>query len=219
MRKFEIFDCASLKKIPSSLEECTSLETLLIKMIPIIEGPPMHFSRLRRLFSLTVCCYSAEDLRSMLKSVQHLPALEILGIGGYKDEEEMSEYFSDITPYKYLQSLKSLSLFGSPNIKTLPQQPGLLTQIESLYIWDFEDLEEIPDSICNISSLEYLSFGGCKNLKCIPSRQILQRLPKLSVLQIINCPLLAERYDKHKGPGWHNISHIKFIFIDGEEIH
>ncbi|XP_074296991.1 uncharacterized protein LOC141627657 [Silene latifolia] len=149
-----------------------------------------------------------------------IPALhcESSRIDGFKDEQQLEEYFSDMTPFLRLQSLKELLLVGCPEIRSLPEQLGLLTRITRLRIGLFEDLEEIPEWLCNLSSLELLDFRSCMSLKCLPSKESLLRLTRLRKLVIFDCPLLKECILKGNCPEWLKVKHLHYIEIDDSEV-
>ncbi|XP_074279442.1 putative disease resistance protein RGA3 [Silene latifolia] len=206
--------CEALSNIPTSLEKCVSLATLMIKDCPSVKGPTPDFSKLKGLQKLYKSGNSIELMISLLKAVQHLPNLTTLYTGKFSDEEEQELYFADVSPILQNQSLRKLYLYGSPNIKSLPEQLQLLTQIKSLWIWDFDDLEELPEWVGRLSSLEELWLFNCKKLKDIPSKEVFLQMTRLRQLSIWSCPILAESCVKDVGSDWTKISHIPFIEID-----
>ncbi|KAK9725898.1 hypothetical protein RND81_05G176600 [Saponaria officinalis] len=219
LEELGLSDSEKLVSIPKSLEERTSLKKLWIIGMDSCKAIPTDLSMFRRLSLLGFSSYSVKSLRSMLEAVEQLPLLRVLAIEGFKDEQQLQEYFSDMTPFLRLHPLKELGLVGSLHIRSLPEQLGLLTRITSLHLLWFYDLEEISEWVCNLSSLESLELRLCPSLKCLPSKEALRRLTKLRRLLINDCPLLAESYVKDKGPEWHKIEHLNYIEVDGEEIY
>jgi Leucine-rich repeat (LRR) protein len=119
-------------------------------------------------------------------------------------------------------SLKSLRIDGWDKLKSVPHQLQHLTALETLRIYDFngEEFEEaLPEWLANLSSLQSLSIGDCKNLKYMPSSTAIQRLPKLKLLYIWYCPHLSENCRKENGSEWPKISHIPEIRIEGVEVY
>ncbi|KAK9725924.1 hypothetical protein RND81_05G177800 [Saponaria officinalis] len=219
LHNLHIYGCTDLTSFPRSVLELTSLKKLWIFRCELENAIPTELSMFRGLSELVISNYSTVSLRAMLEAVEQLPLLKLLGIDGFEDEQQMEEYFSDMTPFLRLQNLKELTLMGSSEIRSLPEQLGLLTRITSLNIWLFEDLEEISEWICSLSSLESLELRLCPSLKCLPSKEALLRLTKLRRLLVIDCPLLTESYVKDKGPEWHKVEHLNYIEVDGEEIY
>ncbi|XP_074279377.1 putative disease resistance protein RGA3 isoform X2 [Silene latifolia] len=213
-----ICGCEALSNIPTSLEKCVSLETLIILDCPSIKGPTPDFSKLKGLNTIFKAGNSIKLMISLLKAVQHLPNLTTLRIAGFNDEEEQELYYSDVSPIQQNQSLRELFFKGSPNIKSLPQQLQLLTQIKSLWILDFDDLEELPEWVGRLSSLEELRLIRCEKLKDIPSKEVFLQMTRLRELRISDCPILAESCVKDVGSDWTKISHIPFIKINDEVI-
>ncbi|XP_074279447.1 putative disease resistance protein RGA3 isoform X2 [Silene latifolia] len=213
-----IWGCKALSNIPTSLEKCVSLARLTIIDCPSVKGPTPDFSKLKGLQELSKTGNSIELMISMLKAVEHLPNLTRLNTGRFSDKEEQELYFSDVTPILQNQSLRELELEGCPNIKSLPEQLQLLTQIKSLGIWNFDDLEELPEWVGRLSSLEVLRLGSCEKLKDIPSKEVFLQMTRLRLLSIWECPFLAESCVKDDGSDWSKISHIPSIQINFKEI-
>ncbi|XP_074306842.1 putative disease resistance protein RGA3 [Silene latifolia] len=213
-----IVGCKNLRRLPSSFKELTFLQKIGIYECELENVPPANLSMFRELWFLNIPSYSAVSLRFMLEATEQLPNIEVIGVQGFKDEQQLEEYFSDMTPFLRLQSLKELILHGRSNIRALPEQLGLLTRITTLRISGFEDLEEIPDWLCNLSSLATLSFLICHSLRRFPSKEAMLRLTRLRCLTITNCPLLKESYVKDRGPEWHKVEHLSYIQVDGKEI-
>ncbi|XP_021740139.1 putative disease resistance protein RGA1 [Chenopodium quinoa] len=212
--KLNIYRCSGLKNISTSLQECASLKELNIKQCPSIEGPQTDLSKLLGLEELWVN-EAGELTTSILQALQHLPSLMELSIGGFKDENVVKTYFANNAPCLTSQSisLTRLILDGYPNIKLVPEQIQLFSNLKVMSIWNFDRLEQLPDWISNLSSLEELSLYKCKNLKFLPSKQAMLSLTEFWHLDVADCPLLTERYAKD-GPKWHNISHISYIVFN-----
>lgn len=205
--------CECLIRIPSSVQECRSLEYLRIKNCPSIEAPVPDLSRVEGLVTL-ITVNSGKLMTSMIQSIPHLQHLRDLEIGGFKDEEDFRHCFSYSTPPLYNQSLIRLTLRDCANVKLLPQQLQLLlTSTKYLHIHRFHALEQLPEWMGDLSSLEELEIWNCKMLKFLPSKEAMQRLTQLQSLQIGGCPLLKKRCAKDNGPEWDKLSHIPNIWI------
>ncbi|XP_058743676.1 uncharacterized protein LOC131616377 [Vicia villosa] len=66
-----------------------------------------------------------------------------------------------------------------------------------------EEIEVLPDWICNLSSLQHLKMHDCINLASLPNR--MSSLTNLQTLEIIGCPLLVEECQKQTGETWDKI--------------
>ncbi|XP_074315680.1 putative disease resistance protein RGA3 [Silene latifolia] len=218
LSELSICSCEALNNIPTSLEKCASLATLTLMDCPSIEGPTPDFSKLKGLQKMRKDGIPIELMISMLKAVEHLPNLVMLATGKFKDEVEQEMYFSDVTPIQRSQSLTTLVLQGHPNIKSLPEQLQLLTEIKYLAIGEFDGLEELPERVGRLSSLEKLWLGRCENLKYIPSKDVFLQMTRLRELRIWKCPFLTESCVKDDGCDWSKISHIPFIEIECKAI-
>ncbi|KAK9725917.1 hypothetical protein RND81_05G177400 [Saponaria officinalis] len=155
-----MYDCQDLVSIPTSVVECTSLEMLRIFHCEIEDAIPTDLSMFKRLSELFFSSYSAKSLRSMPEAVEQLPLLESLGIEGFRNDQQLQEYFSDL----------------------------------------FDDLEEISECVCNLSSLESLEFGLSPRLKHLPSKEALLRLAKLRRLLTSSCQLFDGKLCHGQGP-------------------
>ncbi|MBA0678889.1 hypothetical protein Goari_020207, partial [Gossypium aridum] len=96
----------------------------------------------------------------------------------------------------------------------LPHQLHLPTTLEYLTIRSFHEIEALPDSFRNLSSLESLNIGLCDKLMYLPSVDVMRSLGKLKVLGIVGCPQLNTRCERESGPEWCKISHIPHVFIN-----
>ena len=71
-------------------------------------------------------------------------------------------------------------------------------------------MEALPEWLGNLSSLQNLDLIRCENLMYMAT---VQRLTKLTILQISNCPKLTERCAEGTGAEWSNIAHIPLIVL------
>ncbi|KAL2893093.1 putative disease resistance RPP13-like protein 1 [Bienertia sinuspersici] len=121
LETLRIRGCPNLRKIPTSLEECTSLQCLLIRNCPLIgegegegEGSIPDISKLQHLTEL-VLDYAGKMLPALLQWILHFHRLSKLEICGLREEW-------DITLISSLTFLRILSLRESPNFKPLTAQ-------------------------------------------------------------------------------------------------
>ncbi|MBA0794988.1 hypothetical protein Gohar_019268, partial [Gossypium harknessii] len=82
-----------------------------------------------------------------------------------------------------------------------------------LTIHSFHEIEALPDSFRNLSSLERLSIGLCDKLMYLPSVDVMRSLSKLESIFILCCPQLGTKCERESGPEWSKISHIRGVFV------
>ncbi|XP_073275639.1 putative disease resistance protein RGA3 [Primulina huaijiensis] len=144
LQEFKIYNCENLTQL--ELSECQKLTEVPSDM----------------LVSCTLLEYldisSCPNLRSLPIGVNCLNNLKGLRIGPVSEETWLNETL------KGLRQLRSLSLYGSPNWGSLPDQLQHLTALDSLQLFDF-GMEALPKWFSNMSSLEWLSFIDCKKMR------------------------------------------------------
>ncbi|MBA0794987.1 hypothetical protein Gohar_019267, partial [Gossypium harknessii] len=86
--------------------------------------------------------------------------------------------------------------------------------LRNLTICSFHEIEALPDSFRNLSSLEHLSIWLCDKLMYLPSVDVMRSLSKLEIILILDCPLLETRCERESGPEWSKISHIPHVSIN-----
>jgi hypothetical protein len=114
-----------------------------------------------------------------------------------------------------LPFLTSLSITRIPGVESFPESQLLPTNLTSLFISNFPNLKSLDKGLQLLSALEELIIYGCPKLKYMPEQGL---PPSLSLLQIINCPLLKKEWQGKKGKEWRKIAHIEAKKIDDEWI-
>ncbi|CAN6696321.1 unnamed protein product [Malus baccata var. baccata] len=203
LRELTIFRCEGLESWVSRLQFPLSLERLGIHSFPNLEILP-SLDNLTSLRHLGIVNW--RKLKDLPTGLQRLPHLEGLSIGGFWEELDSFPDFQ----VGSLMHLTSLSLYGWPKLKSLPQQIQHLTSLTSLSVSYFEGVETLPEWLGSLTSLTSLEICYCKNLTNLPSVQTMQRLTKLQSLRIEGC--------RHHGADWVKSLHIPQIIIDGEII-
>ncbi|KAH0992565.1 hypothetical protein GBA52_004048 [Prunus armeniaca] len=220
--------CSSLQFIPNlnlfpslrklSIEFCKRLKSLVssgpvsVVMFKIRNAPNLEslasLDNLTSLFELVIV--NCGKLKYLPTGLHCCASLKTLELGSFWEE-------LDSFPYCHLETgssqLQTLILTGWPKLKSLPQQIQDFTSLTYLQIHKFDGVEALEDWLGNLTSLRRLGISSCKNLKCLPSVEAMQRLTKLETLIIWECPLLKERCTKDSGPEWPKISHIRNISI------
>ncbi|KAL2538668.1 putative disease resistance protein RGA3 [Forsythia ovata] len=137
-----------------------------------------------------------------------LNSLRELLIGGFSNSDTLEVI-------GHIKSIQILSLYGRADWVSLPYQLQNLTSLKDLRIYDF-GIEELPDWLGNLSSLEELILFNCEKLRHLPSKEAMQRLTKLFSLEILFCPLLKQQC-RPDNSEWPKISHIPRVLINGDE--
>ncbi|CAI9770039.1 unnamed protein product [Fraxinus pennsylvanica] len=194
-------------KIMESLENITSLSSLVVDMLPNLNhisgsllGYNKHLesleiracqnlhlltSELENLISLRSliisCCEKLSDLPPGLKKLKRLELLEINGCHSLilLPEEEIEG----------LKSLETFSIENCSNLISLSSGFHHLSALEQLSIMSCPKLTSLPDSFKNLSALRSLNIISCPELSNLPSS--LQHATTLQSLVIHSCPGLT----------------------------
>ncbi|KAL8483106.1 hypothetical protein ACS0TY_025963 [Phlomoides rotata] len=188
----DIRDCPNLRTIPDGLQTLNSLQELTIRECPSLNSIPTDFQ-------------CEVGLRS----------LKMLSIGTPIGPPNSASLKKAIHGILQSQSLRSLYLRGMKNWEFLLDEVQHLTALSELYLDDL-GIEELPEWIGNLSSLQTLSLENCKKLRSLPSVETMRRLTNLTYLYIVRCSLLKDRglvrqSDDDDDPEWPKISHIPNI--------
>ncbi|XP_008232251.1 PREDICTED: putative disease resistance protein RGA4 [Prunus mume] len=208
LRELRIEDSPGLTSLPVRLESCSSLEVLIISKLPNVESIP-SLDNLTNLHVLRI--FSCDGLKSLpngLAITSCLMDLKILEFGGFWKE------LDSFPAFQVISQLETLSLWGWPKLKSLPEQIQHLTSLTDLSVQCFDEMEALPEWLRNLTSLKYLEIRRCKNMMYLPTLEAMQCLTKLNFIVIDDCPLLKERCNKESGSEWPKISHIPRIYVD-----
>ncbi|KAI3470236.1 hypothetical protein Pfo_026899 [Paulownia fortunei] len=243
LEKLLVYKCPNLKSIPypsrGQSQGFTSLRGLTNLPSEMVEScaPSLESLSLYELSSLTnlpmlIGCLQKMPRLTYLK-IMKVPKFTIsaVEIGSLRSLQELRMgYWSDSWDYVSFKetldgilqgshSLRILILYGMEHWDSLRDQLQHLTSLSTLLLDGF-GMEALPEWIGNLSSLEELALLNCKKLKRLPSKEAMQRLTKLTNLNIINCPLLKERCIEEQSDDseWPKISHILNVLADWEPI-
>jgi hypothetical protein len=86
-----------------------------------------------------------------------------------------------------------------------------LPSLQTIAFHNCEDIEALPDWICNLSSLQHLRVYDCIKLASLPER--MPCLTNLQTLEIIGCPLLVEECQTQTSETWPKIGHVPKIIL------
>ncbi|KAL6138821.1 hypothetical protein ACLB2K_064100 [Fragaria x ananassa] len=190
--RLELSQCPELASLPSGLGCCSSLSNLRITECPkelTIRGCP-HLETVPSLDKLT----SLRELRiddcsrlTCLPSLDKLTSLRQLGITDCSRLTSLPSGLAMESPYVFtrlqslsigrfrndldsfpafqvLPQLESLSIYGWPKLKSLPEEIRHMTSLTYLRIESFEGVVAIPDWLGDLASLRWLDISNCENL-------------------------------------------------------
>ncbi|KAF3438112.1 hypothetical protein FNV43_RR20868 [Rhamnella rubrinervis] len=140
-------------------------------------------------------------LQSLSPGIQHLTSLQRLQI---QECEQLD--MSDAAMWRNLGSVRTLCLWGLPQLVALPEGLQQVTSLQRIVIWECHNLVDIMECISSLKSLERLEIGECLSLRSLPEG--IDCLPSFQRLEIINCPILLERCRKDTGDYWPRICNI-----------
>ncbi|KAL2530452.1 putative disease resistance RPP13-like protein 1 [Forsythia ovata] len=208
LRSLEIYGCTRLSNLPSEmLESCTSLQSLQILDCDELRELPDDLGSLGSLEKLEIRYCENLQLIPYPSGQKGLSSLRSLVIYDCKRLSNLpSEMLESCT------SLQILKVFNCKNLTSFPELSGMvwLNSLRVLWIGGFSNsdtLEELPDWLGNLSSLEELRLWWFTKLRHLPSKEAMQRLTKLTILEIHGSPLkfnkdlvLLSRRDLECGP-------------------
>ncbi|KAL2517735.1 putative disease resistance RPP13-like protein 1 [Abeliophyllum distichum] len=203
LEKLTITGCENLQLIPypSGQKGLSSLRQLKIYNCKRLSNLPSEMlESCTSLQSLYVC--GCENLTSFpeLSGMVWLNSLRELSIKGFSNSDTLEGIC------RHIKSVLMLDLYGRADWVSLPYQLQNLTSLKELWIIGF-GIEELPDWLGNLSSLERVILWNCEKLRHLPSKEAMQRLTKLTCLHIWSCPLLEEQC-RPDNSEWPKISHI-----------
>ncbi|ESW05649.1 hypothetical protein PHAVU_011G197900 [Phaseolus vulgaris] len=106
--------------------------------------------------------------------------------------------------------LESLCI-GEVDAECFPEEGLLPLSLTSLTIFDCQNVKKLDyKGLYQLSSLRSLTLFHCLNLQHLPEEGLSK---SISYLEIRNCPLLEQRYQKEGGEDWKKIAHIQYVFI------
>ncbi|XP_058721515.1 putative disease resistance protein At3g14460 isoform X2 [Vicia villosa] len=200
------------------IESCNELESVSLTGLPIPKLTRLSLWRCKKLSSLS------ESIKN-LTSLQHMEILELPNLQSFPiDDMPINLWELSVgnvggilwnTTWQHLTCLSKLSLYFDDIVKGVMrmQVPFLPTNLVSLVISDFEDIECLDGKwLQHLSTLHKLEICNSPKLKSLPEKG---ELPSsLKELYINFCPLLKENLRRKKGKEWLKICHIPKIFIN-----
>ncbi|XP_042488721.1 putative disease resistance protein At3g14460 isoform X2 [Macadamia integrifolia] len=234
LQELKIFNCENLESLPKELHTLMSLQEFVIKSCPGLvsfwkTGLPTVLEELE-----ISNCKNLESLpMGLLHGLTYLRRLEIKDcptLGSFPDMGSST-------------SLRVVSILNCGKLNSFPKGLHKLINLEKLeivecfFLMECKNLEALHTlGLHNLTSLSYLTIGGCPSLVSIPKDVLptnlrdlyikncaileslhdgLSYLTSLKHLEIQNCPMLIQQYRKTEGEEWSKIAQIPKVIIDG----
>ncbi|KAL5763516.1 hypothetical protein ACOSP7_019780 [Xanthoceras sorbifolium] len=206
------------KRLPENVIGClNSLRILNISNCENLEYLCDDIGHLKTLRTLEICI--CPSLLSLPCSIKYLTSLENLILTkceklnlriGMEEDDNREDFNSTRV------QLRTLIIQGLPKMEEFPQWLLHVNTLESLTIFDCPNFTALRESLQNLKSLKALYILKCPKLTSLPEN--IRRLITLRRLAITGCPALSERCKKDTGEDWNKIAHIPLIWLDGEKI-
>ena len=187
MKRIDLGYCRGLAKLPD-LSRASNLITLGLEGCYSLN----KFPQLPR--NITSLNLSSTSIKEVPSSIDCISCLEIFDLSDCKNLESLptticklkslqSLYLSGCSTFKYfpeilepMERLVELELDRTA-IKELHSSIEKLVGLQSLHLEMCQNLESVPDSIYNITSLDYVSLWRCSKFRPSPNHN-LQLCPK-----------------------------------------
>ncbi|XP_052292458.1 disease resistance protein RUN1-like isoform X5 [Citrus sinensis] len=151
-------DCKSLKSLPSGLCKLKSLDVLNIDGCSNLQRLPEELGYLEALDSLHAV---GTAIRELPPSIVRLKSVRAIYFGRNRGLSLPITFSVD-----GLQNLRDLNL-NDCGITELPESLGLLSLVTELHL-EGNNFERIPESIIQLSNLEWLFIRYCERLQSLP---------------------------------------------------
>ncbi|KAL3642178.1 hypothetical protein CASFOL_012993 [Castilleja foliolosa] len=222
LRDLCIWECKGLTNLPIEMvESCApSLEGLTLNNLSSLTNMGMVIECLHKMTRLRKLTIFEVPKFSIVNTLNASLSLREMQLSPSTSWSNVS--YNETVGAMLLQciSLRHLELYGMEDWECLPDQLQHLTSLEILTLRYF-GMEALPDWFGNLQSLKELHLLDCKKLRHLPSKQAMQRLSKLTYLDIYTCPLLLKekRSNDNEVPQivdseWPKISHIPEVEVD-----
>lgn len=135
------------------------LQKILVPLLPTFTEPLQYLQKL----SLVLCEVSQNSGCPPLDIPRIFPAATELEIDYCKGLEVLPPGIC------HLSNLKRLSITNCPDLNSLPEYIGSLSELESLRLHACTSLEGLPASVCKLGNLRTLDVSHCSNIEEFPT--------------------------------------------------
>ncbi|KAL4351736.1 hypothetical protein GQ457_06G017510 [Hibiscus cannabinus] len=229
LRYLNLNSCKNLSRLPKSIHKLESLLTLRLFNVPNLQVP----DKLQRLINLRFLEITTSSLQLWEIRPGNWSSLQYLGIDRCNKLKFMFEGMQHLSQIRgnYNSGLPKIQFtHGTPGDRK-PKPPvkpqnfhifqftkfeGSASHLEFLQIDRCPNLEELPDWVQNLNSLQRLEISECPKLHSLPHG--VERLTALRQLKIQQCPTLSDKVRPQTGEDWSKISHIHEVHIEDQKI-
>ncbi|CAI5505228.1 unnamed protein product [Closterium sp. Naga37s-1] len=198
LESLRISSCTQISRLPRNLGELSALKRLELFALPLTALPD-SLAQLTRLefFSLLEC----QGVRRLPAEFSCLTALETLylgqmlpdGIGRLSNLKtlllEEHGHVQRLLPSSFTQlSLLTRFELNRSTIEELPQDIAMLSSLQHLCLCSCPNLRMIPDSVSGLTGLEILVIDNCYHLTPVPGLDAFTRLKRLEVVHCVAEP-------------------------------
>ncbi|XP_012829155.1 PREDICTED: disease resistance protein RGA2-like [Erythranthe guttata] len=229
LRELSIRKCPGLTDLPSemiesfaeSLEKLELFELSNLRMnVGMVTG---CLQKMHRLTELRIDDIPTTNSSKIELSSSDCSSRGTLSTGTSCGESSHSSVFDAILKGS-AKPLRTLQLYGTKHSRDLPKELQHLTAPFEIYLYDFQEMEELPDWVIGnnnnnnnnlSSSLHKLGLYNCSKLRRLPSKEAMLRLTNLNLLLIYQSPMLNLKRTPDRDSEWPKISHIPLVVVDG----
>ncbi|CAN1173065.1 Disease resistance-like protein DSC1 [Linum perenne] len=181
MRKSPIERCwqgyDQLESLPKSIWNMVYRE-LVVKGSPLLESLPEVSEPIYGLTDLSIIhCGSLKSLPSSISNIRYLKSLDLSRTGIRSLPSNIHE----------LGQLVLIKLSYCKSLESIPSSIHKLSSLTKLYMYGCESIRSLPELPPNLFQLE---LSGCKSLQALPSNTL--KLMKLVTLKFEDCPQLDQ---------------------------
>lgn len=169
-------------------DDLQQLEVLRLNKCQSLTSLPASFGSLQCLATLVLT--SCSGLLS-LPDLDCLPQLLTLELDGCCELRSLPVSFGRPDAFPVL---KHLSMFNCCKVASFPElMPGAMPQLVSLNLSAWVQLDTVPESLVNLTTLRYLSLAICTRLQSLEHDSFcFQKLPNLEELNLETAKQLSE---------------------------
>ncbi|GLJ27657.1 hypothetical protein SUGI_0542740 [Cryptomeria japonica] len=185
VRILSVEQCASLARIPNTLDSLVNLRRLYLRDCVALTTLPTTLGNLSQLEKLYLGgCTSLTSLPHTVGNLRQLKYLELQGCTGLRSLPDT---------VGNLRRLKYLDLSDCRGLRNLPSTVGDLAHLKRLYLLRCTGLRNLPNTIGDLAQLWHLCICGCSALQSL--RYPLVKLQNLRSFHLSDCRDIESFHD------------------------